>query len=318
MSDQFTNTPSHISSAAQAGSGAADVFASAGLQTDFVFGLPPTADAAFRMRGLFSTEASDGQAAHNEAALRFAPAWHDMDMLDHLAHTAELSVTLLSLPAYAHVQDRYRLLPCGARFGAGYGAMVVTYNPLERVDLKNVQIGVPGLRNSGFLALSLFFAPDTFRYTLIADDQLREATARGDVDAALLTGEEQLTHQALGLYNIVDLGAWWEEQTQLLLPLEVVAVRRDVPPDAQARIARQVYASVQDSLTHRHSALDYAHSYARKMDRESVDVYVGMYVTPQSMQMDELGRRSIQAFLERGAQAGLIPLVPELDIAPLA
>ena len=292
--------------------------ASANPQTDFVFGLPPTADAAFRMRALFASPADAGQTTHGDPALNFAPAWHDIDMLDHLAHTGELPVTLLSLPAYAHVQERYRLLPCGARFGAGYGAMVVTYNPLERVDLRNVQIGVPGLRNSGFLALSLFFAPQSFRYTLIADDQLREAAAQGDIDAALLTGEEQLTHQALGLYNVVDLGAWWEEQTRLLLPLEVVAVRRDVPPDIQARIAHQVYAAVQDSLTHRGPALDYAHRYARKIDRESVDVYVGMYVGAQSVQMDETGRRSIQTFLERGAQAGLIPSVPDLDIVPLA
>ncbi len=292
------------------------------MEPDFVFGVPPTADAAFRMRGLFASSTESAQAATEtngaNHALRFAPAWHDIDMLDHLAHLGELPVTLLSLPAYAHVQDRYRLLPCGARFGAGYGAMVVTYNPLEKVDLKNVQIGVPGLRNSGFLALSLFFAPDTFRYTLIADDQLREATVRGDVDAALLTGEEQLTHQALGLYNIVDLGAWWQEQTGLFLPLEVVAVRRDVPLEMQARIAHQVYAGVQESLTHRGPALDYAHSYARKMDRESVDGYVGMYVGAQSVQMDETGRRSIQAFLEQGAEAGLVPPVPELDFVPLA
>ena len=280
---------------------------------NLAFGLPPTADAAFRMRALLE----NGRADSRHAQPAFTPAWHDIDVLDHMAHTGELPVTLLSLPAYAYVQDRYRLLASGARFGNGYGAMVVTYNPLESVDLGRVQIGVPGLRNSGFLALSLFFAPETFQYTLIADDRLREAVVKGDVDAALLTGEEQITHQALGLYNVVDLGAWWTEQTGLLLPLEVAAVRRDLPPDVQTQIAHAIQTSVEESLANRAIALSYALAYARKMDRESVDNYVGMYVGPQSVQIDEMGRRSIQTFLERGAKFDLLPPLVGLDILNL-
>jgi 1,4-dihydroxy-6-naphthoate synthase len=274
------------------------------------FGLTPTADAAFRFHALFD-------AANNSASAALPsliPVRHDIDMLDHLAHTGDLAVTLLSVPAYAYVQDRYRLLGCGARFGRGYGAMVVTYNPLEPVDLRRVSIGVPGLRNSGFLSLALFFAPETFQYTLIADDELREAVVRGDVDAALLTGEEQLTHQALGLYNVVDLGAWWQERTGLPLPLEVCAVRRDVPLDTQRALAHAVQDSIRAGLAAPAAALEAAHSYARKMDRETTATYVGMYVSESAIDMDADSRRGLQMFLEQCAQYALLPAVTDLEI----
>ena len=277
------------------------------------FGLTPTADAAFRFQSLFDT-ANQSAGGADTALPTLTPVRHDIDMLDHLAHTGELDVTLLSAPAYAYAQDRYRLLGCGARFGRGYGAMVVTYNPLEPVDLRRVSVGVPGLRNSGFLALSLFFAPETFQYTLIADDELREAVVRGDVDAALLTGEEQLTHQALGLYNVVDLGAWWQERTGLPLPLEVCVVRRDVPLDAQRALALAIQDSVRASLAAPTAALEAAHSYARKMDAETTATYVGMYVNESAIAMDAEHQRSLQTFWEQCAGYSLLPAVTALDI----
>ena len=277
----------------------------------FAFGLPPTPDAVFRLNTLLHAP----QLSASEIVLpHLTPFWQDIDVLDHLAHSAELPITMLSVPAYAYVQDRYRLLSCGARFGSGYGAMIVTYNPLTRISQPPASLAVAGLRNSGFLALSLLLLPHTFEYTLLPAGELREAVVRGEVEAALLTGEEQLTHQALGLYNMVDLGAWWQEQTGLPLPLEVIAVRRDVPEEVQRQIASLVRVSVMESLANREAALEAALPYARKLDRESADSYIGMYVTEQSIEMGDEGRRSIEALLKRGAESGLIPAVPSLDI----
>lgn len=277
----------------------------------FAFGMPPTPDAVFRLHALLQAP----QGSNGDAVMpTLTPYWQDIDMLDHLAHSAELPVTLLSVPAYAYVQDRYRLLSCGARFGQGYGAMIVTYNPLTPIQLPPASLAVSGLRNSGFLAVSLLLLPHTFEYTLLPSNELREAVVRGEVEAALLTGEEQLTHQALGLYNVVDLGAWWNEQTQLPLPLEVVAVRRDVPEEVQRQIASLIRISVMESLANREAALEAALPYARKLDRESAASYISMYVTEQSVEMGDEGKRSIEALLQRGAERGLIPAVPTLDI----
>ena len=277
----------------------------------FAFGLPPTPDAVFRLHALLRAP----QALNGDAIMpTLTPYWQDIDMLDHLAHSAELPVTVMSVPAYAYVQDRYRILSCGARFGQGYGAMIITYNPLTPIQLPPASLAVAGLRNSGFLALSLLLLPHTFEYTLLPSNELREAVVRGEVEAALLTGEEQLTHQALGLYNMVDLGAWWNEQTQLPLPLEVIAVRRDVPEEIQCQIASLVRVSVMESLANREAALEAALPYARKLDRESTDSYIGMYVTEQSIEMGDEGKRSIETLLRHGAERGLIPAVPMLDI----
>ncbi len=304
------------------------------LPDGFAFGVPPTPDAVYRLHTLLSApEFGDAQKSLDAARISgesdaienlsmddadaeqpiLTPHWQHIDMLDHLAHTGELPVTLLSVPAYAYVQDQYRILSCGARFGGGYGAMIVTYNPLTPVELPPASMVASGLRNSGFLAYSLFL-PKTFTYTLLPEGELREAVVRGEAEAALLTGQEQLTHQALGLYNVVDLGAWWQETTGLPLPLEVVAVRRDVPEDVQRQIARRIRAAVSTSLANPTASLDAAIPYAHKLDRESTAIYIGMYVTEQSIEMGEEGRRSIETLLQRGAERNLIPAITQLDI----
>ena len=47
----------------------------------------------------------------------------------------ELAVTAVSFHAYAHLADRYLLLPHGASFGDGYGPVVVARRPVSREEI---------------------------------------------------------------------------------------------------------------------------------------------------------------------------------------
>jgi 1,4-dihydroxy-6-naphthoate synthase len=64
---------------------------------------------------------------------------------------------------------------------------------------------------------------------------------------------------------------------------------------------------VRYSLAHRKEALEYAMSFARGMDPKVADRFVGMWVNDMTVEVGERGRRAIQAFLDRGAEAGVLP-----------
>ena len=139
-----------------------------------------------------------------------------------------------------------------------------------------------------------------------------EAVAAGEVDAGLIIHEGQLTHESLGLYNILDLGKWWKEDTGLPLPLGVNAIRKDLTPDVQHRASRALKASIVYALEHRQKSLKHAMVYAGEMDTQTADTFVGMYVNNWTVDMGEAGKRSIQLFLDRGVAQGLIP-----DVGPV-
>src|ERR1700758_4550821 len=67
--------------------------------------------------------------------LSFAHELADIESLNRRALSGELAVTAVSFHAYAHLADRYLLLPHGASFGDGYGPVVVARRPVSRQEI---------------------------------------------------------------------------------------------------------------------------------------------------------------------------------------
>src|SRR5207245_748325 len=98
------------------------------------------------------------------------------------------------------------------------------------------------------------------------------------VDAGLIIHEGQLYYPDKGLHQVVDLGAWWYEQTGLPLPLGGNVVRKDLGTELVGRVAGLLKQSIVYALEHREEALAYALTYARDLDLALADRFVGMYV----------------------------------------
>jgi 1,4-dihydroxy-6-naphthoate synthase len=241
--------------------------------------------------------------------LAFVHELSDIESLNRRAMAGELAVTAVSFHAYTRLADRYLLLPHGASFGDGYGPVVVAREPLSRGEIAagRVVVASPGQWTTAALALQLW-APGVATAPL-AFDRIQEAVRAGDFRAGLLIHEGQLTFGEEGLVEIVDLGRWWKQETGLPLPLGGNVVRRDLGPERISRISRALSRSIEYGLAHRGAALDHAMRYARGLDREKADRFVGMYVNSWTRGYGEAGRRAVQLLLDRAHAAGLTPQV---------
>jgi 1,4-dihydroxy-6-naphthoate synthase len=231
----------------------------------------------------------------------------DIETLNQAAFEGRYEVTALSFHAYAHLHDRYQLMPSGASFGDGYGPVVVARRPLARADLAGMEVAIPGRLTTAALALRLWQPAVATR--ILPFDAILEAVAAGEVEAGVVIHEGQLTYGEQGLAAVVDLGAWWREETGGPLPLGGNGIRRDLPEETKALLCRLLTASIEHGLAHRGEALDFALRYARGIehDRERADRFVGMYVNEWTRGYGEAGRRAVQELLDRGHAAGLIP-----------
>ncbi|HEX8551448.1 MAG TPA: MqnA/MqnD/SBP family protein [Abditibacteriaceae bacterium] len=248
--------------------------------------------------------------------IEFRHVLEDIQSLNVRASQGDYEVTAISIHAYAYLADKYALLPHGASMGERYGPMIVAREAFSLDQITRQTVAVPGIQTSAYLALKLF-APN-IKTQVMPFDEILPAVVRGDVAAGLLIHEGQLTYGDEGLHNIIDLGVWWAQETGgLPLPLGGNAIRRDLEPELARRVSHYLRESIRYALEHRDEALDYAMEYARGLEdtRDRADTFVGMYVNSRTLDYGDDGRRSVQLFLDRGFEAGIIPHRVEVRFA---
>lgn len=243
--------------------------------------------------------------------LKFTHVLADIETLNQAAQREIYDVTALSFSAYPLLRNAYALLECGASFGEGYGPIVVASHPLKREQLAGRRIAVPGLNTTAYLTLRLY--EPGVEPVPMAFDQILDAVRNETVDGGLLIHEGQLLYQQAGLHKVVDLGQWWLEQTGLPLPLGGNAVRRALGTQVGAQVARAIKQSVAFALEHRDAALNYAMQFARDMDIELADKFVGMYVNQWTLGYGERGRQAVRELLARGVSSGLLQGPAEVE-----
>ncbi len=229
----------------------------------------------------------------------------DIETLNRHAREGRHEVTAISFHAYPYVADKYALMPCGGSIGDGYGPLLVAREPMDPRAVAGKTVAVPGTLTSAYLALRLF-APGV-EARVVPFDRILGEVREGRADVGLVIHEGQLTYGGEGLVKVADLGAWWKAETGHPLPLGGNAVRRDLGPEMMGRLTRLVRETVKHSLAHRAQALEYAMGFARGMDPGVADRFVGMWVNDLTVEMGERGRRAVQAFLDRGFEAGVVP-----------
>jgi len=295
-------------------------------QTTLTLGHSPDPDDAF----MFYALAEDLIPTHG---YRFKHILQDIQTLNERAMRGELDITAVSIHAYAHVSDKYALLPSGASMGDGYGPMLVAKKKYSKAEIARKKIAVPGTMTSAFLALQLWLGasrPRTFNiqhstpniqrpdlgfdYVVVPFDQIFQAVRSGAADVGLIIHEGQLTYQNEGLVVCEDLGVWWgRENDGLPLPLGGNVIHKKFDLATRRKISDILTASIQFSLDHRAEAVQHALQFARDMGHDLADKFVGMYVNHWTLDYGERGREAIRRFLSQAFERGLIPHRQELE-----
>ena len=258
----------------------------------------PDSDDAFMFYALAKNKLQTGK-------YRFSHTLQDIETLNRKALNGEYEITAISIHAYVYVADKYILLPSGASMGDRYGPMIVAREPWSQEELRGKKIAIPGTMTTAYLTMKLF-QPD-FTEHVIPFDQIFEAVRTGAAEVGLIIHEGQLTYASHKLHKIVDLGEWWNQITGLPLPLGGNVIRRDLNSEDARELSRLLRESIQYALLHREEALKYAMEFARDLDVETANRFVGMYVNERTLDYGEEGRRAVQLLLDRAFEAKLIP-----------
>jgi 1,4-dihydroxy-6-naphthoate synthase len=230
----------------------------------------------------------------------------DVDVTNGAAERGEFDVAKVSYAALPWLLDRYALLPSGGALGRGCGPLVLTAG---RTELRGASVAVPGDRTTAYLLFRLWAQAQgitDLQIEIMPFPEIMPAVRDGKVDAGLVIHEARFTYHNYGLTNVVDLGAWWESDTGLPIPLGAILAKRELDVDGLARVVR---ASVEHAFADPSASRNFVADHAQEMDADVQARHIALYVNDFSVDLGEEGYAAVTGLLSRAADAGLVPAV---------
>ncbi|HDZ20969.1 hypothetical protein LCGC14_0253950 [marine sediment metagenome] len=230
---------------------------------------------------------------------------HDVETLNRMAMEATFDVTKLSLHAWLLVEDAYRMLGVGAAMGKGCGPVIVAGKAIAPADLAGCRIAIPGELTTAHLLLQLF-QPTVGEKIFVRYDRVMDLVASGQADAGVIIHEGRFTYAKAGLKLVADLGQWWQEQTDLPIPLGCFAARRDLGAETISQFEALLRTSIENALADPGPAREYAKTYAQEMDEAVLTQHVEMFVNDYSLALGDEGGAAVEKLRSLAMQAGVL------------
>lgn len=227
----------------------------------------------------------------------------DVQTLNEWALAGRLPITKISYRAYFEVMDQYVALRAGGALGRGVGPLIVTRHDMP--DLNGRVVASPGALTTAELLLRMVFPGVQVRR--MRYDKVMPAVQRGEVDAGLIIHESRFTFQHYGLSKLLDLGAWWEAETSLPLPLGAILVRRDLSAQWQTELNTAVRQSLQYAYAHPEASRAYIRQHALEMSDEVMQAHIDLYVNEFSVDVGAEGEAAVRELHRRAVATGAVP-----------
>lgn len=236
---------------------------------------------------------------------RLTPVLRDVETLNQMACDGVLDVSKLSFYAWLANRERYRLLSSGAAMGFGCGPILVARHPLAPSDIDTCRVVLPGRWTTAHLLFRLW-APHAQQRRFVRYDRIFDWLAAGQADCGVIIHESRFTFAAAGYHKVVDLGAWWEAQTGLPIPLGGIAARRDMGHRLIQRIDAAVKRSIGLAMADPETALPYIRQHAQEIADSVLREHIRTFVNDFSLEITARGRQSIDTLEAMARSAGVL------------
>lgn len=231
----------------------------------------------------------------------------DVETLNRLAIKKTLDITKISCHAFYYLQDEYRFLRAGAALGRGCGPLIVVRSQESGVrSLKNKKIAIPGELTTAFLLLKLYLFSNPSLIThhsspsfiVMPFHQIMQAVRNGDVDAGLIIHESRFTYHEYGLFQIADLGEWWEKETGLPIPLGGIIAKKSLGTDTIKTIEDLIRLSVEYALSHKEDAMSFIKTHSQELSEEVIFNHISLYVNNYTLDIGNDGEAALNELLK--------------------
>ena len=231
--------------------------------------------------------------------LSFDVVLEDVETLNKWAIAGKLDITKLSYGVMPIVLDKYLLLNSGSALGRGVGPLLIR-NPLrplkgepgeEKDEVGTALIALPGEHTTAHLLFSLAY-PQVNNKVFLRYDQIEDFVLSGK-GYGVIIHENRFTYEQKGLVKILDLGEYWEKETDRPIPLGGIVIKRGLDEKIRQQVDRLIRKSIEYAYTKYPELNDYIRHHSQEMSEEVMRRHIDLYVNHYSLNLGEEGREAV-------------------------
>jgi 1,4-dihydroxy-6-naphthoate synthase len=244
--------------------------------------------------------------------LSFDVVLEDVQTLNNGAIAGGLDISKISYGVLPLVMQRYKVLNAGGALGKGVGPLLISKQallPSENINEKT--IAIPGENTTAHMLFSLAY-PQAHHKKFMIFSGIEEAVINEAVDLGVIIHENRFTYQQKGLTKIIDLGSYWEQQTQYPIPLGGIVIKRSFDTALQQKVDALIRQSVEYAFQHYPLLADYVKQHSQEMEEQVMRQHIDLYVNNYSIDLGEAGKRAVKKLLEVYRQANQTAAVPAI------
>lgn len=244
----------------------------------------------------------------------FEVVLEDVQTLNNWALEGRLDLSKISYGVLPLVTDDYVMLNSGGALGQGVGPLLIAKNEIKDLSIvNNFSIAVPGVNTTANMLFSFAF-PNAKNKKFLVFDRIMAAVLNEEVDAGVIIHESRFTYKDRGLIKLMDLGDYWEQQTNAPIPLGGIIIKRSFGTGVQQELQRLIKRSIEYSLKNYPEISSYVSAHSQELSEDVMRKHIDLYVNDFSIDLKDKGRDAVQKFLEVYANSNAAKTIHINDI----
>jgi 1,4-dihydroxy-6-naphthoate synthase len=239
----------------------------------------------------------------------------DVQTLNQWAIAGKLDISKISYGVLPLVMENYAVLNSGGALGKGVGPLLITNKETEitNEEIINSVVAIPGENTTAHLLFSLAF-PKAKHKDFMIFSAIEDAVLQNKAGCGAIIHENRFTYQQKGLKKIMDLGEYWEQQTQSPIPLGGIVIKRSFDKPLQKKIDMLIRQSVEYAFSNYPLITEYVKQHSQEMEEAVMRQHIDLYVNNYSIDLGGDGKKAVDKLLEVYRQMNPQAIIPAADI----
>jgi len=221
----------------------------------------------------------------------------DVESLNRMALQDKLDISKISYGVLPRIIPAYRVLDAGGALGEGVGPILVSASPIDIDTVPNLSIALPGFHTTAHMLFNLAF-PQAMKKVYMKFSDIEDAVLSGETNLGVLIHENRFTYQQKGLHKVIDLGEYWEHNTQSPIPLGGIVMNRQFDIELMNTINSLIRESIEYSRKTYPVLSDFVKQHSQEMEEDVMRKHIDLYVNDYSLSLGSKGRAAVWQLLD--------------------
>lgn len=226
----------------------------------------------------------------------------DVETLNEWAAQTRLDVTKMSFHRWLTLTDAYQLLDSGAALGRGCGPLIISKKKISLEEVGQCRVILPGQHTTAHLLFKRY-VPECPKKEFAVFSKVEDLVLSEAYDAGVIIHENRFTYESRGLKKVEDLGALWENETGLPIPLGGIFARKTLPEAIRKDVEEIIAGSIRFAFDHPEKVMEYVRPLAQEMEEAVMRQHISLYVNEYSISLGTEGHAAVSELQTRVGQA---------------